>query len=65
MQHMNRTQFCAAVRERVNTENKQIAARFGIPKAFIAYARRHGKTVADIVQTYAKNKDALPLGAKA
>ena len=65
MQHMNRTQFRAAVRERVNAENKQIAARFGIPKAFIAHARRHGKDVADIVQTYMKNKDALQLGAKA
>lgn len=58
MQHMDRTQFRKAVRERVNAENKQIAARYGIPKAVIAHARRHGKQLVDIVQAYAKNKDA-------
>lgn len=62
---MDRTQLRAAMRERINAENKSLAAQYGIPKAFVAHARRHGKQVVDIIQTYAKNRDALPLGAKA
>lgn len=62
---MDRTQLRAAMRERINTENKSLAAQYGIPKAFVAHARRHGKQVVDIIQTYAKNRDALPLGARA
>lgn len=62
---MDRTQLRKAVRERVKAEAKQIAKQYGIHKAFVAHARRHGKQVVDIVQAYAKNKDALQLGAKA
>ena len=53
------------MRERIKAENKSLAAQYGIPKMFIAHARRHGKQVVDIIQTYAKNRDALPLGVKA
>lgn len=62
---MDRTKLRAAMRERINAENKRLAAEYGIPKMFIAHARRHGKQVVDIIQTYTKNRDALPLGAKA
>jgi hypothetical protein len=62
--YLNRTQLRKAARERVNAENKQIADKFGIPKAFIAYARHHGKQVVDIVQQYAKQKSALSLDVK-
>lgn len=65
MTSVDRTQFRKLVRERINAESKKIAAQYGIPKAFVAHARRHGKQVVDIVQTYAKNRDALQLGAKA
>lgn len=60
----DRTQLRASVRERVKAESKYLAKLYGIPKAFVAHARRHGQQVVDIIQTYAKNRDALPLRGK-
>jgi len=62
---MDRTQLRAAMRERIKAENRQLAAQYGIPKMFVEHARRHGKQVVDIIQAYAKNRDALLLGVKA
>ena len=60
----DRTQLRAAMRKRIKAENKSLAVQYGVPKMLISHARRHGKQVVDIIQTYAKNRDALPLGAK-
>jgi hypothetical protein len=61
---MDRQQHRKLVRERVNDENKKLAAQFAIPKAFIAHARRHGMQVVDIIQAQFKHKDAGTLRGK-
>lgn len=61
---MDRQQHRRLVRERVNEENKKLAKKFGIPKAFITHARRHGLQVVDVIQSQFKYKDAPMLGAR-
>jgi len=39
---MNRQKRRAAMQERTNLANKQAAARMGLPKGFLQFAKRHG-----------------------
>ncbi len=39
---MNRQQFRAAQRKRVNAAQKAIAKQMGLPKGFVQFAKRHG-----------------------
>ena len=39
---MNRTQFRAAQRARINAAQTAIARELGLPKAFFQFAKRHG-----------------------
>jgi hypothetical protein len=39
---MNRTQFRAAMRKRINENQKKFAQILGLPKALLQYAKRHG-----------------------
>ena len=45
---MNRIQFRAAQRARINASQKAIAKALGLPKAFIQFAKRHGVSPVDI-----------------
>lgn len=56
-----RQRIRAMARERMNEENKRLAKQYGIPKAFVAHARRHGNHVVDIIREYTKNKSTPTL----
>lgn len=53
-QHMDRTQFRKAVRERVKAQEKKAAKLLGMPKGLRQYFKRLGSTPSMVLAEYRK-----------